>query len=100
MRADKKHRDRRNPEGPAHEGDVLGLGDANPNVDIPANIKPGGGRPQGIDVRDRATGIGDIEQTSGATGIDMGHAGEGTGVSSEPKRPRAATPDVTDDPDV
>ncbi len=78
---------------PEHEGDVLGLGDAVPDVDIPQHVKPGGGPPRGLDVRDHATGIGDISQTPGAVGIDMGGGGEGTDVSPRSRRPRAARPD-------
>ncbi len=92
---DERNRKTRDTE-PAHEGDVLGLSDADPNVQIPVRIKPGGGSPQGIDVREHASGIGDISQSSGATGVDMGHGGEGTGVSSEPSRPRSA-PDEEDE---
>lgn len=69
-------------------GDVLGLSDANPAVAIPFKGVRGGGHPEGIEVRDRATGIGDVPQRSGATGIDMGPAGEGTHITSKPSRPR------------
>ena len=85
------------PAKPRHSGDVLGLGDARPDVEIPRATEDRGGHPEGIDVRGHATGIGDLHQGPGATGIDMGHAGEGTQISSEPKRPRAALPEDEDD---
>jgi hypothetical protein len=74
---------------PAREGDVLGLSDAPPDVEIPRATADRGGNPQGIEVRQRATGIGDVRQTSGATGVDMGGGGEGTDLSSRPRRPVA-----------
>jgi hypothetical protein len=77
---------------PAHGGDILGLGDAPPEVEIPRATTDRGGHPQGIEVGHRATGIGDVPQSSGATGIDMGGGGEGTDVSSRPRRP-VAQPD-------
>lgn len=75
-----------------HAGDILGLSDAPPDVEIPRATTDRGGHPQGIDVRDHATGIGDLHQSSGATGIDMGHAGAGTDVSAHTRRPHAAEP--------
>jgi len=81
---------------PDHEGDVLGISDADPAVPIPQHKKPGGGPPQGLDVREPATGIGDVSQTPGATGIDMGGGGEGTGVTPHSRRPKSAEPDDTD----
>ena len=80
----------RDADRPVREGDVLGISDASPRAPIPQHKKPGGGQPQGIDVRDHATGLGDIERTPGATGIDMGAGGEGTHISEESKRPKSA----------
>ncbi len=71
-----------------HAGDVLGLGTADPNVHIPT--RPGSGSVEGIEVRDRATGIDDVPQRSGATGIDMGAAGEGTDIREHSSRPKSA----------
>ena len=76
-----------------HAGDILGLSDAPPEVEIPRATSDHGGHPQGIDVREHATGIGDLRQSSGATGIDMGYAGEGTNVSEYSRRPHAADPE-------
>ena len=87
------HPTSRDKDAPAHEGDVLGISDADPGVPIPQHIKPGGGSPEGIDVRDPATGIGDLSQNPGATGIDMGGGGEGTGIASRSTRPKSAKPD-------
>ncbi len=74
-----------------HEGDILGISDAPPNLGEPHSIPGGGHRPSGIDVRDRATGIGDVPQSDGASGVDMGGAGEGTGLKHESHRERAKT---------
>ena len=71
-----------------HEGDILGISDANPDVHIP--VKGGSDSVEGIEVRDRATGIGDVPQRSGATGIDMGAGGEGTDIATHPSRPKSA----------
>lgn len=95
MANDYPQRTRRDDETkkPAHEGDILGLGDASPDVEIPRATSDHGGHPQGIDVREPATGIGDVRQSSGATGIDMGHGGEGTNISARPRRPATADSD-------
>jgi hypothetical protein len=69
------------------EGDVLGISHPNPGGEIPPI---GGGHPKGIDVRDHATGIGDVKQTKGATGIDMGAGGTGTDVATESSHPKSA----------
>jgi hypothetical protein len=67
---------------------VLGISDAG-GARIPTSGR-GTGSPQGIEVRDHATGIGDVPQRSGATGIDMGAGGEGTDIDSHPSRPKSA----------
>jgi len=87
------HRESEDDYTPAREGDVLGISDADPNAPIPQHKKPGGGHPEGIDVRERATGIGDLSQNPGATGIDMGAGGEGTGIASRSSRPKSTEPD-------
>jgi len=62
---------------PTREGDVLGISDSPLEPGIPGVINRGTGHPQGIDVRRPASGIGDVSQHPGATGIDMGGAGDG-----------------------
>jgi hypothetical protein len=84
----------RDEDVPEREGDVLGISDADPSAPIPQHVKPGGKHPEGIDVRDHATGIGDLSQNPGATGIDMGGGGEGTGIAPRSSRPKSA--DVED----
>jgi hypothetical protein len=88
--------DRDPDEKPAREGDVLGISDADPDVEIPRATQDRGGNPAGIEVGERATGIGDVRRSSGATGIDMGAGGEGTHITSRPKRPRAAKREPTE----
>jgi hypothetical protein len=65
---------------PARHGDILGITDADPNVEIPRATEDRSGNPKGIDVRGHASGIGHLKQTKGATAIDMGAGGTGTGV--------------------
>lgn len=72
-------KDRNQPE---REGDVLGISDADPNVQIPKPADKGSGHVRGIEVGHPATGIGDVPQSSGATGIDMGSGGSGTARES------------------
>lgn len=67
-------------EEPARHGDILGITDADPNVEIPRATEDRSGNPKGVEVRGHATGIGHLKQTKGATGIDMGAGGTGTGV--------------------
>ena len=81
---------------PTREGDILGLSDTPHDVEIPRATTDRSGNPQGIDVRVPATGIGHLRRGPGATGIDMGHGGEGTQVTSERRRP-AATADPDDE---
>ena len=74
-----------------HEGDVLGISDAPPDVTLPFKGSRGGRRPQGIEVGAPVTGIGDVRQGTGATGVDLG-GGEGVDVHPE-------VPDVEEKPD-
>jgi hypothetical protein len=60
---------------------VLGISDA--EGEIPAATTDHSGNPKGIDVRDRATGTGDLQRGKGATGIDMGYGGKGTGINPD-----------------
>ena len=66
----------------------LGLGDADPNKKLPGHVRPDGSNPAGIEVGQRATGIGDLRRGSGATGIDMGAGGTGTHVGTDDSRQR------------
>lgn len=74
-----------------HEGDILGISDADPSVQLPVTGRRGGRRPSGIEVGAPATGIGDVPQRSGASGADLG-GGEGTDVTPE-------MPDVEEKPE-
>lgn len=65
---------------PARHGDILGITDADPNVEIPRATEDRSGNPKGIEVRGHATGIGHLKQSKGATAIDMGAGGKGSGV--------------------
>jgi len=66
---------------PARHGDVLGLTDADPNVEIPRATNDRGGNPKGIEVGSPATGVEEWGNTErGAVGVDLGGAGS-------PKRP-------------
>jgi hypothetical protein len=68
---------------PARHGDILGVTDADPNVEIPRATDDRSGNPKGIEVRGHASGIGHLKQSKGATGIDMGAGGKGTGVKPD-----------------
>jgi hypothetical protein len=68
---------------PARHGDILGVTDADPIVEIPRATEDRGGNPKGIEVGQRASGIGELKRTKGATGIDMGAGGTGTGVKPD-----------------
>jgi hypothetical protein len=71
------------------EGDVLGISHPNPNAELPG-APHGGGHPKGIEVRDHATGTGDLKRSKGATGIDMGAGGSGTDVDADSSGPKSA----------
>jgi hypothetical protein len=64
------------------QGDILGISNTPAGTGLPG-VTNHGSHPRGIEVGSRATGIGDVPQRSGATGIDMGGGGEGTDVESE-----------------
>ena len=74
-------------------GDVLGVSNpAGPKLPHPPSD---GSTPRGIEVRGerpRHWGNEEMPQSDGASGVDMGGAGEGTGVKAE-HRPRAAAQD-------
>lgn len=73
-----------------HEGDILGISDADPAVEIPRATEDRGGNPAGIEVGTSGATMGALRRTPGATGIDMGGAGTGTDI--EPARPRRSDP--------
>lgn len=74
------------------QGDILGISNTPAGTGLPG-VTNRGSHPQGIEVGTRATGIGDVPQRSGATGIDMGAGGEGTDVESEtPQRRKPGEP--------
>lgn len=91
--ADVKNRlqdQRRDQDEPERLGDVLGISDTPGSVEIPRATADRGGHPAGIEVRQHATGTGDLRQSSGATGIDMGAGGTGTGIEPESSKPASA----------
>jgi hypothetical protein len=77
----------KNAPEPERLGDVLGLSDASPEVEIPRATEDRGGHPAGIEVREPATGTGELTRGKGATGIQMGAAGSGTELEPDRKRP-------------
>ena len=71
---------------PNRLGDVLGLSDAPPEVDIPRATQDRGGHPAGIEVRTPTTGTSELQRGKGATGIQMGAGGSGTDIEPTPPR--------------
>lgn len=74
-------------------GDVLGV--SNPGGPKLPHPPSDGTTPRGIEVRGDAKrhwGNEDIPQSDGASGVDMGGAGEGTGITPD-SRPRTAAED-------
>lgn len=66
----------------SHEGDILGISGA--TRPIPQATKKKGGNPKGIEIGKSDTpGAGDVEQSPGATSIDMGAGGEGHKVDRD-----------------
>lgn len=74
-------------EEPARKGDILGLSDVSPDVEIPQASRDHGGHPAGIEVRTPTTGTAELKRSKGATGIDMGGAGSGTDLDPDEIRP-------------
>ena len=69
-------------------GDILGLSDASTGPKLP-HPPSDGSVPAGIEVRgepNRHWGDEDLNQTGGATGIDMGGGGTGTQIESDVDR--------------
>ena len=86
----------KNAPEPERLGDVLGLSDASPAVEIPRATDDRGGNPAGIEVREPTTGTADLVRGKGATGIQMGASGSGTGLEPDTRRP-AERESMTDD---
>lgn len=81
---------------PEREGDILGLSDASPAVEIPRATEDRSGNPAGIEVRVPTTGTRELKQTDGVTSIQMGAAGSGTDLDPNQDRPAAARRDLND----
>ena len=82
----------KNAPEPERLGDVLGLSDAPPAVEIPRATDDRGGNPAGIEVREPTTGTADLTRTSGAASILLGGGESGTGVEPDEKRPSERDP--------
>jgi hypothetical protein len=78
----------RKTDKPAREGDVLGISDVVADGTIERPEDQGDRHVRGIEVRSHSTGIGDVPHRAGASSIDMGASGEGTGIDARPSRPR------------
>jgi hypothetical protein len=85
-------RDRADEQNPKRQGDVLGISDADPAVEIPRATTDRGGNPAGIEIGPVSSPMGGLKRSKGATGIDMGSGGTGTDV--EPAR--TSRPDPTE----
>jgi hypothetical protein len=99
MAKDKEPRDAEQSHSdaePERLGDVLGISDTSPDVEIPRATTDRSGNPAGIDVRQHATGTGELRRNKGATGIDMGGAGSGTDRAAETGKPNAARSDINE----
>jgi hypothetical protein len=81
---------------PDRQGDVLGLSDASPAVEIPRATDDRSGNPAGIEVRAPTSGTSELRQTSGATGVQLGSAGSGTAPDLDEDRPAATRRDLND----
>jgi len=77
----------KNAPEPERLGDVLGLSDASPDVEIPRATNDRSGNPAGIEVREPTTGTADLTRGKGATGMLLGGGESGTDLQPEPKRP-------------
>jgi len=84
MKKDPKHTKKpTEDQEPERHGDILGVSDADPDVEIPRATTDRGGNPKGVEVGERATGIGHLKPSGGATGVDMGAGGKGTDVKPD-----------------
>ena len=75
---------------PKHAGDVLGLSDADPAVEIPRATTDRS--PSHVSDEPATSRTTAFKQTKGATGIDMGAGGSGTDIAP----PAARRPDPTE----
>ena len=82
--------DRADEKTPARQGDILGISDADPAVEIPRATTDRGGNPAGIEIGPASSPMGGLRRSKGATGIDMGSGGTGTDV--EPSRSSRTDP--------
>lgn len=64
-------------------GDILGISETDPDVSIPVTGRRDKRPLRGIEVGERATGIGDVPQRTGASGADLGGF-EGADITPEP----------------
>ena len=81
---------------PDRQGDILGLSDVTPDVEIPRATEDRGGHPAGIEVRSPTTGTSELKRGKGATGIQMGAAGSGTDLDQDQPRPAATREDLNE----
>lgn len=81
---------------PERQGDVLGLSDASPDVEIPRATDDRGGHPEGIEVRIPTTGTSELGHTKGATGVQMGSAGSAADLDPDDLKPTSTRHDVND----
>jgi hypothetical protein len=80
--------ERADDKTPKHEGDVLGLSDADPSVEIPHPPHRGDSSGRSTEPPPRRSSA--LGQSKGATGIDMGAGGTGTDI--EPAATRRPDP--------
>lgn len=85
-----------NDEG-RHLGDVLGLSDAPPDVEIPRATQDRGGHPKGIELGRERRATGELPRIGGPTGASMGAGGSGTDIEPDQSRPAAVRPESQED---
>jgi hypothetical protein len=74
---------KRNKKDDKKAGDILGISDTPASTQIPRATEDHGGHAQGIEIGQqptRHTGFDELNQSKGATGIDMGGGGTGTDI--------------------
>lgn len=90
---------KQNKTGKKHLGDVLGISDTPASTQIPRATEDRDGHPRGIEVGEhhhRHWGDEDINQSSGAEGVDMGAGGGGTDVEMDGATPGERKKSETD----
>ncbi len=80
-------RERVDEKAPKRAGDILGISDADPAVPIPQATTDRS--PSHVSDEPATARTTPLQQTKGATGIDMGAGGTGTDI--EPSTPRRST---------